>query len=60
MHTLAYNLMERLIKRAIKKGELEKKRAEYLNKLDAYLAADRMTSAEYAELVAMMGGVNND
>ena len=60
MHTLAYNLMERLIKRAIEKGELEKKRAEYLNKLDAYLAVDRMTSAEYTELVAMMGGVNND
>lgn len=47
---MAYRLMKRIIER----GEYD--RADVLDKLDAFLAAGRITSAQYAELVGMMGG----
>ena len=47
-HNIAYNLMKRIIQR----GGYDKN--EVMNKLDAFLASDRITTAEYQELVAMM------
>ena len=46
---MAYKLMKRIIER----GGYD--RAETMDKLDAFLAADRITAAQYQELVAMMG-----
>lgn len=45
---MAYNLMKRIIER----GNYD--RAETMDKLDAFLAADRITTEQYKELVAMM------
>lgn len=47
---MAYKLMKRIIER----GGYD--RDEVMNKLDAFLAADRLTVEQYEELVAMMGG----
>lgn len=46
--TVAYNLMKRIISR----GDYD--RAETMDKLDAFLAADRITAEQYKELVEMM------
>ena len=46
---MAYNLMKRIIER----GDYDK--AATMDKLDAFLAADRITSEQYKELVGMMG-----
>lgn len=51
---MAYKLMKRIITAAKKDGTLEEKRADIMDKLDAFLAADRITTAEYQELVGMM------
>ena len=45
---MAYNLMKRIISR----GGYE--HAETMDKLDAFLAADRITAEQYKELMAMM------
>lgn len=45
---MAYNLMKRIIQR----GGYDKN--DVMDKLDAFLAADRITTAQYQELVAMM------
>ena len=50
---MAYKLMKRIIARDVKNGTLN--RAATMDNLDAFLAADRLTTAEYQELVAMMG-----
>lgn len=49
---MTYKLMKRIIERDIKAGTLDK--AAIMDKLDAFLAADRLTRAEYEELVALM------
>ena len=49
-HTLAYKLMKRIIER----GDYD--REDVMNKLDAYLAADRITLEEYNELMAIVEG----
>ena len=49
---MAYKLMKRIIARDVKNGTLN--RAATMDKLDAFLAADRLTATEYQELVAMM------
>lgn len=46
---MAYKLMKRIIER----GGYD--RAATIDKLDAFLAADRLTAEEYKELLAMMG-----
>lgn len=46
---MAYKLMRRIIER----GGYD--RAATMDKLDAFLAADRLTTEEYQELVGMMG-----
>lgn len=46
---MAYRLMKRIIER----GGYDK--AATMDKLDAFLAADRLTAAQYQGLVAMMG-----
>ena len=46
---MAYKLMKRIIER----GGYD--RDDVMNKLDAFLAADRLTVEQYEELVAMMG-----
>ena len=51
---MAYNLMKRIITAAKKDGTLEEKRAGIMDKLDAFLAADRMTADQYRELVGLM------
>lgn len=51
---MAYNLMKRIITAAKKDGTLEEKRAGIMDKLDAFLAADRMTADQYRELVELM------
>lgn len=45
---MAYNLMKRIITR----GGYDKTATQ--DKLDAFLAADRITAEEYKELMAMM------
>ena len=45
---MAYNLTKRIIQR----GGYDKD--DVMDKLDAFLAADRITTAQYQELVAMM------
>ena len=45
---MAYNLMKRIIMR----GGYDKD--DVMDKLDAFLAADRITTAQYQELVTMM------
>ena len=45
---MAYKLMKRIITR----GGYD--RDEVMNKLDAFLAADRITAEQYTELTAMM------
>lgn len=47
---MAYNLMKRIIER----GGYD--RTATMDKLDAFLAADRLTTEQYQELVALMGG----
>lgn len=49
---MAYNLMKRIILR----GGYDKE--DVLNKLDAFLAADRITIEQYQELVALVNGGN--
>ena len=51
---MAYKLMKRIIETAKKDGTLEVKRAGIMDKLDTFLAGDRITRAEYEELVALM------
>jgi len=51
---MAYNLMKRIILNAKKEGTLEEKRAGIMDKLDAFLAADRLTADQYRELVGLM------
>lgn len=51
---MTYKLMKRIIETAKKDGKLEEKRAGIMDKLDAFLAADRLTRQEYEELVALM------
>ena len=57
---MAYKLMKRIIEKAKQDGTLEEKKADIMNKLDAFLAADRLSAAEYRELVEMMGGSGNE
>lgn len=45
---MAYNLMKRIILR----GGYDKD--DVMDKLDAFLAADRITTAQYQELVTLM------
>lgn len=47
-----YKLMKRIIERDKKAGTLDK--SAIMDKLDAFLAADRITTAQYEELVALM------
>lgn len=51
---MAYNLMKRIILNAKKDDTLEEKRAGIMDKLDAFLAADRLTADQYRELVGLM------
>lgn len=51
---MAYNLMKRIITNAKKDGTLAQKRGGIMDKLDVYLAADRLTAAQYKELTGMM------
>ena len=51
---MAYNLMKRIILR----GGYDKN--DVMDKLDAFLAADRITTAQYQELVELMNGGNAD
>ena len=51
---MAYNLMKRIILSAKKDGTLEEKRAGIMDKLDAFLAADRLSGDQYRELVELM------
>lgn len=50
---MAYNLMKRIIKR----GGYDKD--DVMNKLDAFLAADRITTEQYRELVEMIESSGN-
>ena len=51
---MAYSIMKRIIAR----GGYD--RASTMDKLDAFLAADRLTVEEYRELVGMMGGGDDE
>lgn len=51
---MAYNLMKRIINAAKKDGTLAEKKAGIMDKLDAFLAADRITADQYRELVDLM------
>ena len=51
---MAYSPMKRIILHAQKDGTLEEKRAGIMDKLDAFLAADRLTADQYRELVGLM------
>ncbi len=51
---MTFKLMKRIIETAKKNGTLEEKRADIMNKMDAFYAADRLTREEYEALVALM------
>ena len=51
---MAYNLMKRIINAAKKDGTLAEKKAGIMDKLDAFLASDRISTKEYEELVALL------
>lgn len=51
---MAYKLMKRVIARARKNGMLEAEKAEIQEKLDVFLAGNRITTAEYQELSGMV------
>lgn len=51
---MAYNLMKRIITNAKKDGTLDEKRAAIMDKLDAFLAADRLTTEQYRELTELI------
>jgi hypothetical protein len=51
---MAYNLMKRIIER----GGYDKQTT--MDKLDVFLAADRITTAQYKELVELMGGADDE
>lgn len=51
---MAYNLMKRIITAAKNDGTLEEKKAGIMDKLDAFLASDRLSTEQYRELVEMM------
>ena len=53
---MAYNLMKRIIERDKKAGTLDVE--AIMEKLDAFLAADRLTATQYQELVALMHQVS--
>lgn len=50
---MAYNLMKRIIERDKAAGTLDVEAV--MEKLDAFLAADRLTATQYQELVALIG-----
>ncbi len=49
---MTYKLMKRIIERDKAAGTLDVEST--MEKLDAFLAADRITTAQYQELVALM------
>ena len=49
---MAYNLMKRIIERDKKAGTLD--REAIMDKLDAFLAADRLSADKYKELVDLL------
>lgn len=51
---MAYKLMKRIIER----GEYDKDAT--MDKLDAFLAADRLTTDQYKELVELMEGKKDE
>ncbi len=51
---MAYNLMKRIIARG------GYNREDVMDKLDAFLAADRLTVEQYRELVDLMGGAEDE
>lgn len=51
---MTYRLMKRVIERGIENGDLDT--AATMDKLDAFLAGDRITTEEYKELSAMVKG----
>lgn len=51
---MAYNLMKRIITNAKKDGTIAAKKDDIMDKLDAFLAADRLTTEQYQELVALI------
>ncbi len=55
---MAYKLMKRIIARDMKNGTLN--RNVTMDKLDAFLAAARITEKEYNALLEMMGGDGNE
>ena len=57
---MAYKLMKRLVEAAVKDGTIEEKRDDYMEKLDVSLAGNRITVAQYQELAALLGGMNDD
>lgn len=57
---MAYKLMKRVIARARKNGTLEAEKAEIQDKLDVFLAGNRITTAEYRELSGMMKEGNDE
>lgn len=50
---MAYKVMKRIIER----GDYDQQ--DTMDKLDTFLAAGRITTVQYNELVALMGGENN-
>lgn len=57
---MAYKLMKRVIARARKNGTLEAEKAEIQEKLDVFLAGNRITTAEYRELSGMVREEDNE
>lgn len=51
---MTFELMKRVITRGKELGRLDKEATQ--KKLDAFLAADRISVEEYQELTALMGG----
>lgn len=51
---MVYNLMKRMIDKAIKDGSIDEKRADYTEKLNAFYMNNQITTAQYNELMALV------
>lgn len=51
---MVYNLMKRMIEKAIKDGTIAEKREGYTEKLNAFYMNNQLTTEEYNELMALM------
>lgn len=55
---MVYNLMKRMIEKAIKDGSIDDKRGGYIDKLNAFYMNNQLTTEQYNELMALVNSIN--